>query len=543
MFANLKIGTRLALGFGVVVALMMAIGATGVTRLDGVNRELDDVVKDKWPKVQMAAAILAGTNEIAIGMRNMLLASDPGEDKREIEAILAARARIGEQLDQLKRVVGTEHGKKVLAGIVEKRARFVAGQDRLIALAAAGDVEEARLYLSRELRPLLRAYQADVAELARYQGEMVDQAGARAETLYQEARQLMLGLAAAALALAAAAAFWVTRSVVGPLRQASEVADRLAQGDLTVRIAVASTDETGQMLRSMQRMVERLAQVVGEVNGGADALASASEQVSATAQSLAHSASEQAAGVEETSASLEQMTASIAQNTESAQVTDGMAGQAARRAAEGGDAVAATVAAMHQIAKKIVIIDDIAYQTNLLALNAAIEAARAGEHGKGFAVVAAEVRKLAERSQLAAQEIGEVAGNSVALAERAGQLLTAMVPDIEQTSTLVRGIATASHEQSAGVGQINVAVVQLSQTTQMNAASSEQLAATAEEMSGQAEQLQRTMAFFRLGSEPAARVLPLAPARRAARQARAAGAARLPVGAEQDIDESQFTRF
>src|SRR5471032_3156826 len=192
------------------------------------------------------------------------------------------------------------------------------------------------------------------------------------------------------------------------------------------------------------------------------------------------------------------MTASISQNTENAKVTDGIASKAALEAAEGGEAVESTVAAMRQIARKICIIDDIAYQTNLLALNAAIEAARAGDHGKGFAVVAAEVRKLAERSQVAAQGIEQVATSSVQLAEKAGALLDQMVPNIRRTSNLVQEITAASEEQSAGVGQINTAVTQLSQTTQQNASSSEQLAATAEEMSSQAEQLQQTMAFFRL---------------------------------------------
>ncbi|WP_044103057.1 methyl-accepting chemotaxis protein, partial [Xanthomonas citri] len=180
--------------------------------------------------------------------------------------------------------------------------------------------------------------------------------------------------------------------------------------------------------------------------------------------------------------------------------TDSMAAKAASEAADGGDTVRATVVAMKEIAKKIGIIDDIAYQTNLLALNAAIEAARAGEHGKGFAVVAAEVRKLAERSQIAAQEIGEVAESSVELAESAGRVLGEMVPSIRRTSDLVQEIAAASEEQTAGVSQINTAVGQLNQTTQSAAANAEELAATSEEMSAQAEQLQQLMGFFRLGN-------------------------------------------
>jgi methyl-accepting chemotaxis protein len=280
------------------------------------------------------------------------------------------------------------------------------------------------------------------------------------------------------------------------LGDVAEVMTAFAEGDLTRRIERDYKGLFGKVKDSVNATATNLTRVIGEVRGASDALLGASDQVSATAQSLSQAASEQAASVEETSGQIDVMSASIAQNSDNAKVTDGMATKANKEATDGGSAVSETVQAMKQIASKIGIVDDIAYQTNLLALNAAIEAARAGEHGKGFAVVAAEVRKLAERSQLAAKEIGDLASSSVATAERAGKLLDEIVPSIQKTSELVQEIAAASNEQSESVVQIGGAMGQLTKATQQNASASEELAATSEELSGQAKQLQDSIAFF-----------------------------------------------
>ena len=285
-------------------------------------------------------------------------------------------------------------------------------------------------------------------------------------------------------------------AVIAPINEVKRVMVALSGGDLTQKITDDYAGDFQVLQNAVNDSMDKLAEIIEQVRGAADALTNAAGQVSATAQSLSQSSSEQAASVEETSASIEQMSASINQNSENAKITDAMASKSSSEAGEGGEAVKSTVQAMKNIAGKIGIIDDIAYQTNLLALNAAIEAARAGEHGKGFAVVAAEVRKLAERSQVAAQEIGQLASGSVSLAERAGKLLDEMVPSINKTSDLVQEIASASQEQTAGVGQINNAMGQLNKATQQNASASEELAATAEELGGQAGQLQELMEFF-----------------------------------------------
>ena len=292
----------------------------------------------------------------------------------------------------------------------------------------------------------------------------------------------------------------VRRSIIAPVAEMATGLSSMADGNLNVSVAVQSHDEVGQMAVALNRMTEKLREVVGTVTDAAESVTNGSKELSSSSQQLSEGAVKQAASIEETSSAMEEMAANIQQNTDNARQTEKIAQKAAKDAQEGGQAVTQAVDAMKQIADKISIIEEIARQTNLLALNAAIEAARAGEHGKGFAVVAAEVRKLAERSQTAAAEISGLSSSSVDVAEKAGNIINTLVPDIQKTSELVAEITAASEEQTQGAGQINSAIQQLDQVIQQNAGASEEMAATADEMSGQAGELQDAIAFFSLGN-------------------------------------------
>lgn len=288
------------------------------------------------------------------------------------------------------------------------------------------------------------------------------------------------------------------RDMTAYLQHMAALAESIADGDLTRRVEPKS--ERDQLGLALRDMTSNLAEVIGDIRSGIMTLSTASSQVSATAQVLSQGTSSQSASVEQTTASLEQMTASITQNAANSQEMKKMADQGARDAESSGESVKETTHAMRKIAEKISIVEDIAYQTNLLALNAAIEAARAGENGRGFAVVASEVRKLAERSQSAAQEIGELAGVSVTVAEQSADALQKLVPSIHKTTELVQEVSAASNEQSSGVAQINQAMSMVDQIAQQNASAAEELSATAEELAGQAKTLGVRMDIFNLVS-------------------------------------------
>ena len=540
MFSNLKIGVRLSLSFGLIILLLCGITYVGNDGIRTINDAFDEVLENRVPKLELASEFQTNAERLGLIQRDQLLATTKAELDETMQRMEVLRLRNEEILAYFKETVRTERGKERLKAMIDAHENYAKTYQTMIALLRDNKLDQAREWLKTQQIPAREAMVAAAASDVEHERLSMDEAAKEADVSFARAEKLMMTGAGVALLVAILAGIWVTLSITRPIGQAVSVATRLAEGDLTARIESQAKDETGVLLRS-----------------AADTLAGASEEMSATAQSLSQASSEQASSVEETSASVEQMTASITQNTDNAKVTNQMAGKAAQQADEGGEAVKKTVDAMKQIAQKISIIDDIAYQTNLLALNAAIEAARAGEHGKGFAVVAAEVRKLAERSQVAAQEIGEVAGSSVELAERAGSLLEDMVSAARRTADLIQEIAAASQEQSAGVGQINVAMTQLSQLTQQNASASEELAATSEEMSAQAQQLQATMSFFKTNQIAQTMRAPANVSKSAARRAPsvkietlktqpavAAAAASSGNGVDHsDVFEHQFVRF
>jgi methyl-accepting chemotaxis protein len=555
MFKQMTVGTRLALGFSAVVVLLLTVSGLSVLRLAAVHQTSIYITDEVYPKVMLAEAIEKGALNNGRFVRSLLLTRNAADADKSWRDLEESRSANTESMKKLESTLVTAEGKAKLKLAVELRDALAPMYERLHALNST-DKAKAVDYLNSDFIAANMAFVAALEDFSKFQTGQMDEASANATAVYASTRFLVMLLSAGAILMAALVGFIITRNLLktlgGEPAYAAGVMEKVAVGDFTVDVkvhpgdtssllfttrqmvtsagqsiddvvrvmgALAHGDLTQKIERSYQGSfeqmkiyvndtVDKLADVVTEVNSSAQHLASASEQVSSTAQSLSQATNEQAASIEETSASMEEMTASITQTRDNATVTDGMATASAGEAAEGGDAVRQTVLAMKQIAKRIEIIDDIAYQTNLLALNAAIEAARAGQHGKGFAVVAAEVRKLAERSQVAAQEIGTVATSSVELAERAGRLLDTIVPNIKKTSDLVQEITAAAQEQTAGVGQINSAITQLSQTTQQNAAGSEELAATAEEMSAQAEELSSTMGFFKVHGS--ARVTPIA---------------------------------
>ncbi|WP_437716172.1 CHASE3 domain-containing protein [Sorangium sp. So ce448] len=518
MLAHIGVGRKLYLGFAAMVVLVLGLAGTAYMRFAELDeaRSWDQHTYEVMLTTReiMASLLDTETGErgfVITGVESFLEPYRNGRDRFD-QSLSRAREltrdnpRQQTRLDRIDKL-HDEWLSSVLDPIIQYRRS--ADEARAPADRAVEEIRHGRgKGLMDQMRSALKEIDDEERSLL---GQRQAATNALVRTMYVT---LQIG-GLLAIVVAAVLAVVFSRMILLPLTQAVSIHQRIAGGDFTGQVTVKSSDEFGQMLGAVKAMSERLAGLIGEVRGGAVSVSSVSVQLSATAQSLSQGTSEQAASVEETMTSLQQLSGTIAKNAANCKQVEETAHRRTRDAEQSGQAVRETVEAMKAITQRIVIIEEIAYQTNLLALNAAIEAARAGEHGKGFAVVATEVRRLAERSREAAKEIGSFAASSIVVAERSGQLIAELVPSIRETAELVQGVAVASKEQSNGVAQISGAVELIEQSTQRNAAISEELASTAAELSAQAEQLQNVMASFRLAQEsegdPGQR--PAAPAR------------------------------
>ncbi len=535
---NLKLGTRLAAGFAVVLALLLIAIAVAVTRFTALGAEARQIVQVDWVKADAASILRSRMRANAARSLEVVIVADRTRSEQTWKLIEANTKEVDTALETLDRLVTRSDVKELLARVAEGRAKFVASIGRVRQLMDSGQVSVASDVLTLDALPNLDATQSLVDELATLQKRAVDESGMQIERDIAHARNLMFAVGAIGLIVGALFAWRLTRSITAPVAHAVRVARTVASGDLRSEIQVSSTDETGQLLAALKEMNHGLESVVGQVRLSCDAIAIGSTQIASGNADLSQRTEEQASTLQQTAASMEALTATVRQNADAADKANQLAVGASTAAANGGAVVERVVRTMEEItasARRIAditgVIDGIAFQTNILALNAAVEAARAGEQGRGFAVVAGEVRSLAQRSAEAAKEIGTLIGESVErveagskLADEARRSMDDIVAQVKRVSDLIGEISSASLQQSSGIEQVGEATAQLDQATQQNAALVEEAAAAADSLKQQAEKLAELVAVFRLKEAEADEVI--AQARQSSRAALADAAVR-----------------
>ncbi|MFM9437346.1 methyl-accepting chemotaxis protein [Janthinobacterium sp. CG_23.3] len=518
-FSNMKIGMRLNFAFGLVLAFLVGIVALGTSGLADLNASTDKIIKLDWVKATLAANALDNVRGSMTRVFQLTGSANEAEAKAGRERLAANELAFTESLAKLEPLLYRPEGKALLSKARGEGEQYVASYKKVLALLAAGDREGANALAHGETYDALHKFAATLRDFNALQRRLVDESGEHSARQFEFSRTLLIALGGIAVLLGGAAAWLVSRSITRPLGEAVRIAQTVAAGDLTSRIVVASSDETGQLLLALRDMNASLQNIVGQVRNGTESIANGSSEIAKGNLDLSARTEQQASALEQTASAVEELTSTVKQNGDNARQANQLAGSASNVAVKGGQVVSQvieTMAAINDSAKKIVdiisVIDGIAFQTNILALNAAVEAARAGEQGRGFAVVASEVRNLAQRSAAAAREVKELIGDSVdkvdtgsKLVTQAGNTMDDIVASVQRVTDIMGEISSASHEQEIGIEQIHQAITEMDGVTQQNAALVEEAAAAAGSLNDQAAVLAQAVSIFKLDAAQTAR--------------------------------------
>ncbi len=498
-----KIGTRLLASYILLAIISGVVGVFGIVNL----KTMDKADSRLFEMMTIPIAEISDMNlefqRIRINVRDYIFATSDSERKKFHDRIYELKSQFDETERKYQTSLETDEAKAVNAELLSNLDIYMAHIPEMDKFLEAGDIQSAVAIMKGEMQAANTTVQTSLNKSIEMKLKAAHDTNESNTNTASASIVAMLGIILTAIALAILFGIMVTRSITIGIRKGVGFVEIVSQGDLTIEVEPAfltRNDEIGALARAMDAMKSKLRAIISDVLVGSENILSASLQMSNTSQEMSQGATEQASSAEEVSASMEQMAANIQQNTDNAQGAEKISITGVDKITKSNEAAQMSIVSMREIADKVGIISDIAFQTNILALNAAVEAARAGEQGRGFAVVAAEVRKLAERSKIAAEEISRISTKGVKISDEAGRMLDQVVPEIQKTAKLVQEIAAASIEQNSGAEQVNSALQQLNQVTQQNAAASEEMATASEELTSQAEQLKEIISYFKISA-------------------------------------------